>query len=59
MDQSAGVLWIVSGALFLRSSDFVQLCRWLVEGCHVRGPPTGGVRQVYVDWGGKCTCRVG
>jgi hypothetical protein len=26
-DQSTGVLWIVSKALFLRSSDFVQRCR--------------------------------
>jgi hypothetical protein len=58
-DRSAGVLGIVSGALFLGSSDFVQLCRWLMEGCHVRGPPAGSVCQAYVDWCGKRTCRVG
>jgi hypothetical protein len=33
-DWTAGVLWIVSGALFLRINDFVQLCRWLVKGCY-------------------------
>jgi hypothetical protein len=58
MDQSAGVLGIVSGALFLGSSDSVQLCRWLVEGCHVQGPPTGSVHRAYVDWYGKHTCHV-
>jgi hypothetical protein len=57
-DRSSGVLWIVSGDLFLGSSDSVQLCRWLVKGCHVRGPPAGSVRQAYVDWRGKCTCHV-
>jgi hypothetical protein len=57
-DRSAGVLRIVSGALFLRSSDSVQLCRWLVEGCHVRGPPTRSVRRTYVDWCGKHMCHV-
>jgi hypothetical protein len=60
-DRSAGVLWIVSGALFLESSDSVQLCWWLVEGCHVQGPPrrkrTMGVRglgwEAYVScWSG-------
>jgi hypothetical protein len=55
----AGVLEIVSGAIFLGSSDSVQLCRWLMEGCHVRGPPAWSVRQVYVDWCGKRTCHVG
>jgi hypothetical protein len=58
-DRSAGVLGIVSGALFLGSSDSVQLYRWLVEGCHVRGPPTGSVRRAYMDWRGKRMCRVG
>jgi hypothetical protein len=57
-DQSADVLRIVSGALFLGSSDSVQLCRWLVEGCHIQGPPAGSVHQAYVDWCGKHTCRV-
>jgi hypothetical protein len=57
-DRSAGVLWIVLEALFLGSSDSIQLCRWLVEGCHVRGLPTGIVRRAYVDWGGKHTCHV-
>jgi hypothetical protein len=37
----------------------VQICRCLVKCCHVRGPPTGSIRWVYVDWCGKRTCRVG
>jgi hypothetical protein len=37
----------------------VQICRRLVKGCHVRGPPAGSVRWTYVDWHGKHTCRVG
>jgi hypothetical protein len=57
-DRSTGVLWIVSGALFLRSSDSVQLCRWLVKGCHVWGLPAGSVRWAYVDWRGKRTCHI-
>jgi hypothetical protein len=36
-DWSAGVLWIMSGALFLRSSGHAQLCWWLRE------------RLLYVD----------
>jgi hypothetical protein len=59
MDRSVGMLWIVSGALFLGSSDSVQLCRWLMKGCHVRGPPAGSIRRAYMDWRGKHTCRVG
>jgi hypothetical protein len=58
-DRLAGVLRIMSGALFLGSSDSVQSCRWLVECCHIRGPPVGSVRWVYVDWRGKRMCRVG
>jgi hypothetical protein len=49
-DRSAGVLGIVSGALFLGCSDSVQLCRRLVEGCHVWGPPAGSVRVVLVGF---------
>jgi hypothetical protein len=37
----------------------VQICRRLVKGCHVWGLPTGSIRQTYVDWRGKHTCRVG
>jgi hypothetical protein len=59
VDRSIGVLVIVSRALFLRSSDSVQLCRRLMEGCHVRGPPVGSVCRAYVNWCGKRTCRVG
>jgi hypothetical protein len=59
MDRSAGVLWIVSGTLFLGSSDSVQLCRRLVKGCLVRGLPAGNVHPTYVDWHGKYTCRIG
>jgi hypothetical protein len=58
-DRSAGVLWIMSGVLFLRSSDFVQLCWSLVKGYLLWGPPARSVRQVYVDWRAKRTCRVG
>jgi hypothetical protein len=58
-DRSVGVLWIVSEALFLGSSDYVQLCWWLMKGCHVRGLPAWSVRRAYMDWGGKRTCLVG
>jgi hypothetical protein len=37
----------------------IQICRCLVKGCHVWGPPTGSVCWAYVDWRGKLTCRVG
>jgi hypothetical protein len=57
-DRSAGVLWIMSGALFLRSSDSIQLCRWFVKGCHIWGLPTGSVRRAYVDWREKCMCYI-
>jgi hypothetical protein len=30
-----------------------------VKGRHIRGPPGGSRRRAYVDWRGKCTCRVG
>jgi hypothetical protein len=36
----------------------IQICRWLVKGCHIRGLLAGSVRQVYVDWHGKSTCHV-
>jgi hypothetical protein len=57
-DWSVGVLWIVSGALFLGSSDSVQLCRRLMKGCHIRGLPVGSIRQAYMDWHGNHMCRV-
>jgi hypothetical protein len=57
-DRSAGVPWIVSGALFLRSNDSVQLCRCFVKGCHVWWPPAESVRRTYVDWRGKRTCHI-
>jgi hypothetical protein len=59
VDWSADVLGIVSGVLFLGSSDSVQLCRRLVESCNVRGPPARSVRWAYMDWCGKRMCRVG
>jgi hypothetical protein len=43
---------------FSRAVGSVQICRRLVKGCHVRGPPAGSVRWAYVDWRGKRTCRV-
>jgi hypothetical protein len=58
-DRSVDVLWIVSGALSLRSSDSVQLYQWLVKGCHVRGLPTGSIHRAYVDWCEKRTCHGG
>jgi hypothetical protein len=50
---------VESRALFLRSSESVQLCWVSVKGCHVRGPPAGSLRQAYVDWHEKRTCHVG
>jgi hypothetical protein len=50
---------VESGALFLRSSESVQLCWVSVKDCHVRGPPTENVCRAYVDWRGKRTWRVG
>jgi hypothetical protein len=46
---------VESGALFLRSSESVQLCWVSVKGYHVRGPPVGNVRRAYVDWCEKRT----
>jgi hypothetical protein len=57
-DRSADMLWIVSRALFLRSSDSVQLCWWLVKGCRVWGLPTWSIHQAYVDCHGKRMCHV-
>jgi hypothetical protein len=34
-NRMADVLWIMLGALFLGSSDSIQLCRWLVKGCYM------------------------
>jgi hypothetical protein len=49
---------VESGALFLGSSESVQLYWVSVKGCHVRGPPAGSVRMAYVDWHVKHTRRV-
>jgi hypothetical protein len=59
-DQSADVLWIVSGALFIRSSDSVQRCQRLAEGCYVLTVwYTYGLRP-YADWAWKvCGVLVG
>jgi hypothetical protein len=52
-DRSAGVLWIVSEALFLGSSDYVQRCRRLVKGCYALNAwDTYGI-EPYVDWAWK------
>jgi hypothetical protein len=29
-----------------------------MKGFHIRGLPIGSVRVTYVDWCGKCMCRV-
>jgi hypothetical protein len=50
---------VESGALFLGSSESVQLCWVGVKGYCVRGPLAGSVRRAYVDWRGKRMCRVG
>jgi hypothetical protein len=55
-DHSAGLGGGV-GALFLGSSESVQLCWLSVIGCHVRGPPVRSVCRAYVDWHGKRTRR--
>jgi hypothetical protein len=57
VDRSTDVLWIVSGALFLGSSDSVQLCRRLMKGCHVRGSPVGSVRGLAWEAYMSC-CRI-
>jgi hypothetical protein len=44
---------------FLGAVGSVQICRCLMKGCHVWGPPIGSVHRAYVDWHGKRTCRVG
>jgi hypothetical protein len=36
----------------------IQICRWLVRGCHIWGLPTGSVRRVYVDWHEKRMCHI-
>jgi hypothetical protein len=58
MDRSAGVMWIVSGALFLESSSPAQLCRRLVKGYQIRKLPVERICRTYVDWRGKRTCHV-
>jgi hypothetical protein len=59
-DQSAGVLEIVSRALFLKSSDSVQPCRRLVDGCHVQGPPQEAyVGHTWTGVGSICVVLVG
>jgi hypothetical protein len=49
---------VESGALFLGSSESVQLYWVSVKSCHVRGPPTGSIRRAYVDWHEKRTYYV-
>jgi hypothetical protein len=39
---------VESGALFLGSSESVQLCCVNVKDCHVRGSPVGNVCPAYV-----------
>jgi hypothetical protein len=50
---------VESGALFLGSSESVQLCWVSVKGCHVWAPPVGSIHRVYVDWCEKRMWRVG
>jgi hypothetical protein len=46
---------VESGALFLGSSESVQLCWVSVKGCHVQGSLVGNVCRAYVDWCAKRT----
>jgi hypothetical protein len=57
-DQSAGMLWIMSVALFLGSSEIHQNPPMTHGRLRRTGLSTGSVRRVYVDWRGKHTCRV-
>jgi hypothetical protein len=58
--QTTQLGWKVeSGALFLESSESVQLFWVSVKGCHIHGPPARSVYRAYVDWRGKRTWRVG
>jgi hypothetical protein len=58
-DRLAGVLWIVSGALFLRSSGPAQLCfrlrKWLLCVDRMRYVWSGTMRGLSVE----CMWRVG
>jgi hypothetical protein len=49
---------VESGAIFLGSSESVQLCWVSVKGCHVRGLPVESIRVVYVDQCNKHLCHV-
>jgi hypothetical protein len=49
---------VESEALFLTSSESIQLCWIGVKGCHIRESPTGSVSVTYVDWREKYTCHV-
>jgi hypothetical protein len=53
VDQSADALWIVSGVLFLRSSDSVQRCWWHVKGCYMWTTWDTYGPGLYVDWAWK------
>jgi hypothetical protein len=59
MDRSADALWIVLGALFAGAVALSSTVNYFAKGCHIRGLPTGSVCQAYMDWHGKCMCRVG
>jgi hypothetical protein len=54
--QSGGE--VESRALFLRSSESIQLCWVGIKGCHIQGLPTESVQVAYVDWRRKRTCHV-
>jgi hypothetical protein len=49
-DRSADVLWIVSGAPFLGSSDSVQRYRWLMKGCYIWTTWDTYGPGPYTDW---------
>jgi hypothetical protein len=47
------------GPFFSGAVDLFKSVDDCAKGCHVRGLPAGSVCRAYVDWRGKCTCRVG
>jgi hypothetical protein len=50
VDRMIGMLWIVSGALFSRSSDSIELCQWLVKGYYALTAWDTYGHGPYADW---------
>jgi hypothetical protein len=52
-DWLADVLWIMSGTLFLGSSDSLQHCWWLVKSCYMWTTWDMYDPRPYADWAWK------